>query len=132
MHVINSKVMHLDFQYVSSKESINVNVPLEFINQVKNKAIKAGAMLSVNKNEVEVACLPANLPEKITVDVGSLALDQTIHQSDLVLPTGVELFGNVDDCHDLPIASIHKNKASAVEEEVEASVVSDAPEKKSS
>ena len=71
-------------------------------------------------NEVEVKCLPKDLPENITIDLSNVALDQVVHLSDINLPKGVELTTPVDEDHNLPVVSIHTPKRAAVEEPTEA------------
>ena len=108
-HIIKPKTIHVDLQFVSSKTKIIVDIPLEFINQEGNTAIKAGAVFSVNKSTIQVSCLSSKLPEKITVDIKDLKADQVMHESDLILPKGVELTSDADN----PIAVINKAKVSA-------------------
>ena len=84
--------------------------------------VKAGGVVSHNVTELEIECLPKNLPEYIEVDVAELELGHAIHLSQLTLPEGVEmvLHGELDEAHDQPVVSINEPKKVVEEEPVEA------------
>ena len=90
-HPAKNTPMHADFLRVKAGEALTVNVPLHFENQETSVGVKAGGMLMVNLNEVEVKTLPRNLPESISVDVQNLAIGDVVHLSDLKLPKGVTI-----------------------------------------
>ncbi len=91
-HPFKQQILHLDFQRVDLNAAIRVRVPLHFLNEDKSPAGKtSGVVISHAVNEVEVSCLPRNLPENIEVDLGSLNVGDIIHLSDLKLPEGVEI-----------------------------------------
>ncbi|MFC4822422.1 50S ribosomal protein L25/general stress protein Ctc [Dokdonella ginsengisoli] len=91
-HPFKQLVLHLDFQRVNENEAIRVRVPLHFLNQEGSPAGKtSGVVITHELNEVEVSCLPGNLPEYIEVDLGELKVDDILHLSDLKLPKGVEI-----------------------------------------
>ncbi len=91
-HPYKPVVMHIDFQRVDAAQKITVKVPLHFVNQENSPAVKlSGAIIGHVLNEVEISCLPGNLPSFIEVDLSGLGTAQTIHANDLVLPTGVSL-----------------------------------------
>lgn len=91
-HPFKQLVLHLDFQRVSATEKLHLKVPLHFVNAEISPAVKLGAqMISHVINEIDVACLPKDLPEFIEVDLKDLEADQSIHVSDLKLPAGVEV-----------------------------------------
>lgn len=107
-HPARRQIMHMDFQRVSDKDRIHMHVPLHFINENEAPGVKAGGVVSHLVIEVEVTCLPKDLPEYIEVDMGNLAIGESIHLSDIVLPadvTLVELAHGGD--HDGAVASIH-------------------------
>ncbi len=93
MHPYKPFVQHVDFQRVAAGEKIHVKVPLHFVNEDAPGIKKSGGMVSHVCTEVEVACLPADLPEFIEVDLTPLTIDQAIYMSHLPLPKGVELAG---------------------------------------
>ncbi len=113
-HPAKPIIMHADFLRVSANEKLRMTIPLHFINEETAPGVKVGGgMISHNITEVEVSCLPKNLPEYIEVDLGALEMDQSIHLSDLVMPKGVDLVELMHgDDHDQPVASIHKTRAS--------------------
>ncbi|MCK0511962.1 50S ribosomal protein L25/general stress protein Ctc [Aromatoleum buckelii] len=91
-HPYKQQVLHLDFQRVDAGHKLHLKVPLHFINNDTNPAVKlGGCMISHTMTELDVACLPANLPEFIEVDLQTLEAGQSIHVSQLNLPEGVEV-----------------------------------------
>ncbi len=91
-HPAKPIVMHLDFQRIVEDEEITLDVPLHFIGEAGSKGVKEqGGVVEHLTTEVEVSCLPRNLPEFIEVDVSQLELNQILHLSDLKLPEGVSL-----------------------------------------
>ena len=104
-HPYKQIIMHLDFQRVSENEAIRVSVPLHFVNGDTSPAGKSAEVaLTHELNEVEVTCLPKDLPESIEVDLGEMKVGDTIHLSDLKLPKGVEFATRVDADHDAAVA----------------------------
>lgn len=90
MHPFKPMVLHIDFQRVNAKDKIHVKVPLHFVNADAAPGVKLGhGIVSHVINELEVSCLPGDLPEFIEVDLGKLEVGQSIHLSDLQLPKGV-------------------------------------------
>jgi large subunit ribosomal protein L25 len=90
MHPFKPQVLHIDFQRVAEDQKIHMRVPLHFAGQEDSPAVKeSGGMISHIQSEVDVACLPKDLPEFITVDLSGLHAHQTIRVLDLKLPDGV-------------------------------------------
>ncbi len=90
MHPFRKEVLHVDFQRVDANRKIHMKVPLHFTHGAESPAVKdAGAIISHVMTEVDVSCLPKDLPEFIEVDLSGLALNQSIHVTDLKLPSGV-------------------------------------------
>jgi large subunit ribosomal protein L25 len=97
MHPFKPLVLHIDFQRVSASEKVHMRVPLHFTNADASDAVKLqGAALSHITNELEVSCLPADLPEFIEVDLGKIEVGHSIHAKDVVLPKGVTLVLHVE------------------------------------
>ncbi len=91
-HPFKQLVLHLDFQRVNENEAIRVRVPLHFLNQEVSPAGKtSGIVITHEINEVEISCLPRNLPEYIEIDLSELKIDDIIHLSEIKLPEGVEI-----------------------------------------
>lgn len=90
-HPYKQQVMHLDFQRVDATHKIHVKVPLHFVNADIAPGVKLeGGMVTHVMADIDLECLPANLPEFIQVDLKDLASGHSIHVSDLVLPEGVK------------------------------------------
>jgi len=91
-HPFKQQIMHLDFQRVSENEAIRVAVPLHFLNQDKSPAGKAADVVITHElNEVQISCLPKDLPEFLEIDLSALKAGDTVHLSELKLPAGVEV-----------------------------------------
>ncbi len=91
MHPYRPVVMHVDFQRVSADKPVHVRVPLHFFGQENSPAVKlASAMIGHVLQEVDIACLPKDLPEFIEVDLSGLTAQDTIKVRDLKLPAGVK------------------------------------------
>jgi large subunit ribosomal protein L25 len=92
MHPFKQQVLHIDFQRVAANEKIHVRVPLHYINAEGSPAVKISAnVISHVMNDIEVICLPKDLPEFIEIDLGNLEAQGAVHVSDLKLPEGVEV-----------------------------------------
>lgn len=106
-------IQHVDFNAISLTEKIKVKVPLH----VKGEApgIKEGGILDVVHHEIEVECLPTNIPERIDADVSNLKIGDTIHLRDLTFPAGVAPQFEAEEV----IVAIHAPKAEEVAEPVE-------------
>ena len=90
-HPYKQLVLHIDFQRVSSKQKVHIKVPLHFKGEEESVAVKTDHNL-VNHvmTELEVSCLPADLPEFIEVDLSGLTKNATVHVNDIKLPKGVK------------------------------------------
>ncbi|MGS2721239.1 50S ribosomal protein L25/general stress protein Ctc [Paraglaciecola aestuariivivens] len=118
-HAFKPQVMHLDFLRVDAKKAVHTNVPLHFINEDKADSIKVqGGHAEHHMADVEISCLPADLPEFIEVDLTNVELGQTVHLTDLVLPKGVTLLElNKGESHDLAVVTVKVAKGPKVEDE---------------
>jgi len=118
-HPAKPRILHADFQRINEKEKLHMNVPLHFINEDIAPGVKEdGGLIQHNVTEVEVSCLPKDLPEYIEVDVAELTMGHSLHLSDIKMADGVELVQLAHgESHDLPVVSIHKPRAVAEETE---------------
>lgn len=90
MHAFKPLVLHIDFQRVDPSQKITIRVPLHFINADVSPAVKqGGSSVHHTVNDIEISCLPKDLPEFITVDLSAINSNQIIHLDDLALPEGV-------------------------------------------
>ncbi len=105
-HPAKPFVLHADFQRVQADEKIRMTVPLHFLNAAAAKGVKlGGGVVSHNLTEIEISCLPKDLPEFIGVDLIDLDLGDIIHLSEVSLPPGVELAQAPEP--DVPVVVIH-------------------------
>ena len=115
-HPFKPQVLHVDFQRVSATEKVHLKVPLHFVNADISPAVKlGGGMVSHVVNEIEVTCLPKDLPEFIEVDLRDLQADQSIHVSELKLPAGVEVVHHGEG--DQVVVTVLKTSGGASESE---------------
>lgn len=121
-HPYKLLLTHADFQRVDKDHEIFVQVPVHLLNEDTAPAIKTfGGVAFRLMTEVEVACLPQNLPEFIEVDLADVEMDQVVHLSDLKLPEGVRIPAlQQGEDHNLPVASIHKPKGAKADDAEEA------------
>ncbi len=104
-HPAKPFILHADFQRVSMDEQIRMNVPLHFMNESTAPGVKAGGIASHNLTEIEITCLPKDLPEFVSVDAGDMEIGDIVHLSEVVLPEGVELAHTPDP--DVPVLIVH-------------------------
>ena len=98
MHPFKPQVQHIDFQRVSKDKKIHMKVPLHFVNAESSPGVKEqGGVVNHVLNELDIACFPDDLPEFIEVDLGALAVGNSIHARELALPKGVEAVLHKDD-----------------------------------
>lgn len=114
-HPAKPFIFHVDFQRVSADEKIRMMVPLHFANDEDAVGAKAGGVVSRNLTEVEVSCLPKDLPQFIDIDVINMDIGDIVHLSEVLLPAGVELAHAPDP--DVPVVIVHGAQTHDEEEE---------------
>jgi large subunit ribosomal protein L25 len=131
-HPFKQQIMHLDFQRVDENQPIRFNVPLHFLNQEKSPAGKtAGVIVTHELNEIEVLCLPRDLPEFIEIDLSTLELGDIVHMSELKLPEGISLPAlKLGKSHDLAVVIAKHARAEEVDEAAVAAPVAEVPSTK--
>ena len=113
-------ILHLDLLRVSADEKIKMHVPLHFLNETKAVGVKEGGKISHTIVDLEISCLPKDLPEYIEVDVAEMNIGEALHLSDITLPEGVEIPSlALGEDHDLPVVAIHAVRGGKEEEEGE-------------
>lgn len=118
-HPSRPVITHMDFQRVSAAEKIRVHVPLHFLGETTCPGVKKGGIVSHSLMDVEVSCLPGNLPEFLEVDLSGLDLGQVLHLSDVKLPPDVEIIALTHGSeHDLQVAAIQVPRSGEISEEV--------------
>ena len=128
-HPAKDYVMHADFLRVSDKVAIKVNVPIHFINEEACHGVKMeGGMIQHQVTDIEVSCLPANIPEYIEVDMLDVHTGQIVHLSDIALPEGVTSVAlALGEDHDLAVASVIAPKGGKDEDEEDVAAAEEAP-----
>jgi len=97
MHPFKPLVLHIDFQRIDAKQKVHIKVPLHFKGDDICPAVKiGGGVINHISNELEIICLPSDLPEFIEIDLSKMELDQAIHAKDIALPKGVSLSLHVE------------------------------------
>jgi large subunit ribosomal protein L25 len=124
-HPARPIIMHIDLQRIVEDEVIRMNVPIHFIGGEDAVGVKdGGGSVSHLRTDVEVVCLPKDLPEYFEVDISELELDAMMYLSDLIVPEGVEIPELAQEVEQVqPIVSIHVVKEVVIEEEVEEEAV---------
>ena len=116
-HPYKQIIMHLDFQRVEAGKMLRTSVPLHFVNEAVSPAVKlSGAIIGHIVNELDITCLPKDLPEFIEVDLKDLNAGHSIHVSGLKLPAGVESVALAKG-DDITVATIVMTRAMTAEEE---------------
>jgi large subunit ribosomal protein L25 len=112
------RIHHMDFLRIRADQKLHMHIPLHFVGDEEAPGLNEGGVVYHAMTDVEVSCLPANLPEFLEVDTSKLGMDETLHLSDIKLPEGVELtaFSHGTEGHDLPVVSIHKPRI--IEEDI--------------
>lgn len=130
-HPFKQLMMHMDFLRVNEKEVLRASVPLHFLNQETSVAAKtSGVVISHNLTEVEVSCLPKDLPEFIDIDLADLKPGDIIHLSTVKMPANVELVLQIlDESNDVAVvtANLMQEEVDEVPAEVAAPVAAAAP-----
>jgi len=109
-HPFKNAIVHIDFQRVEDNQKIRMSIPLHFTGAAVSPGVKTqGGIVSHMRTEVEVSCLPKDLPEFIEVDLSGLSLNESIHLSQLKLAEGVELLALAKE--DVAVAAIHSPRA---------------------
>lgn len=109
-HPAKPRILHADFMRIDKTQKLQTKVPLHFINEDTSIGVKQqGGLISHNMTELEIQCLPGDLPEFIEVDLANLEMGHSFHISDITLPKGVESVAlSHGEDHDLPVATVIK------------------------
>jgi large subunit ribosomal protein L25 len=129
-HPFKPRITHVDFQRVRADEKLHMHIPLHFKGGDEAPGVKdAGGVISHIMSDVEVSCLPDNLPEFLEVDLSAMELNQILHLSDIKLPKGVEIVALTHD-DNKPVVSVHIPRVEEepeIEEPTEAPMASEVP-----
>ncbi len=121
MHAFKQLIMHIDLQRISAKDKIHMNVPIHFTGGEDAPGVKLeNGIISHLMTELEIVCLPADLPEYFSVDVSELHLGDSIHLSEITLPEGVESTIAMHGGDDLAVVTVMAVRAVVEDEPAEA------------
>ena len=116
-HPATERILHLDLLRVSETQRITMLVPIHFEHEEESPGRRAGGSISHHTTEVEIACLPKDLPEFLAIDALHMNIGDSIHLSQIPLPEGVEIPALAHGSeHDQPAISIQISRVTEVEE----------------
>ncbi len=119
-HPFKPTLVHIDLLRVSADEPIRVHVPLHLVNEEICKGVKTGGgMINRQLTEVEIECLPADLPESIDIDVANLEVGVSVHLSEIVLPAGVTVVALAHEGHDSAVVGVLLPRGEKVTDDAE-------------
>lgn len=123
-HPADEKVMHVDFMRIRADQVIEVHVPLRFANEDRCVGVRlGGGTITHNLNEVEVSCLPKDLPEFLEVDMENVELNEVVRLTDIPLPEGVSVVALMHGAErDATVASVQPPRGVGEEDELEEGV----------
>ena len=121
-HPFKRSVLHIDLQRIDEDQKLTMRVPLHFINEEMCIGVKQdGGVISHLMAEVEIVCLPKDLPEFLDIDMSEVGINETLQLKDIKLPEGIEIYSLLHGGDDAqPIVSVHIPKVSAADEAAEA------------
>ncbi|MDN3399027.1 50S ribosomal protein L25/general stress protein Ctc [Psychrobacter sp. APC 3426] len=120
--------MHADFQRIVKGQKINMNVPLHFAGREEAPGTKAGGILSTLVSDIEIVCLPSQLPEYLEIDVSGMEIGDLFRLSDIKLPEGVIIFDlDMEDAHDRTVVNMQPPTVEEVDEDAEEVDAADVP-----
>ncbi len=116
-HPYKQQVLHVDFQRVDASQALNTKVPLHFVNAEVSPAVKlSSAIISHVLTELDITCLPANLPQFIEVDLSKVLAGASVHLADITLPKGVTFVAHGGDANPVLASAIVKAGAAAADD----------------
>jgi len=129
-HPAKSRIMHADFMRIDDNVAIKVHVPIHFLNEDTCHGVKMqGGVIQHQTTDIEVLCLPANIPSYIEVDMAKVETGEIVHLSDITLPAGVTSVAlSLGEDHDLAIASVLAPRGGDEDEELEAAAAAEGEE----
>jgi large subunit ribosomal protein L25 len=111
MHPAKQQVLHVDLQRVLADQAIRIHLPIHFLNETTCPGVKTqGGLVSHLRTDVEISCLPKDLPEALEVDMAGMSLNDTVYLKDIKLPPGVTI-PELSTGRDIPVVAIHAPRA---------------------
>jgi large subunit ribosomal protein L25 len=129
MHPFRQQVQHIDFQRVDANKKMHIKVPLHFLNESTAPGVKeGGGKVSHVMTDLDITCLPKDLPAFIEVDLGKLELGHSVHVADLKLPDGVEVAAHGTHTAEAVVATVQVPRGALEAEAEEAAAAAAAAE----
>lgn len=123
-------IQHMDFMRIRADQLINMHIPIRYTGEQEAPGFKAGGVISKSLVEIEVRCLPKDLPEFIEISLADMQLDEVVHLSNVTLPKEVEIVALTHGPeHDHPVVSIHKPRVVVEDEATPAVAEAEAKDK---
>ena len=118
-HPAKNRIIHADFLRIDEKVQIKMNIPIHFINEEQCYGVKMeGGLVQHQATDIEVQCLPGDIPEYISVDMENIKIGEIVHLSDITLPEGVVSVAlALGEDYDLAVASVIAPKGAAIDDE---------------
>ena len=118
-HPAKNRIIHADFLRIDDKVQIKMNIPIHFINEEKCHGVKMeGGLVQHQATDIEVQCLPGDIPEYVSVDMENVKIGEIVHLSDIILPEGVTSVAlALGEDYDLAVASVIAPKGAAIDED---------------
>jgi large subunit ribosomal protein L25 len=111
LHPAKNQVLHVDLQRVLADQLIRIHLPIHFLNETTCPGVKTqGGLVSHLRTDVEISCLPKDLPEALEVDMAGMSLNDTVYLKDIKLPAGVTI-PELATGREIPVVSIHAPRA---------------------
>lgn len=125
---------HADFLRVDAKQVLTLTIPIVLLNEEECEGVRLeNGLLTRNLNDVEISCLPQDIPEALELDVANLKVGESLHLSNIVLPEGVEIpVLQHGEEYDQPVVSVIEQRAEEPEEDTDAVVEEETAEEESS
>ena len=129
-HPFKRTLLHIDLQRVDKEQALTMRIPLHFINEEKCIGVKQdGGVISHLMTEIEIVCLPKDLPEYLDVDMLEVGINEALHLTDIKLPKGVQIYSILHGGDEAQsVVSVHIPKVSAADEAAEAAEAAEADE----
>jgi len=127
LHPAKHQVLHVDLQRVLADQAIRIHLPIHFLNESTCPGVKTqGGLVSHLRTDVEISCLPKDLPEALEVDMAGMSLNDTVYLKDIKLPSGVTI-PELSTGREIPVVSIHAPRAEEPEAVAEAAATAAVP-----
>jgi large subunit ribosomal protein L25 len=127
LHPAKNQVLHVDLQRVLADQLIRIHLPIHFLNEASCPGVKTqGGLVSHLRTDVEISCLPKDLPEALEVDMAGMSLNDTVYLKDIKLPAGVTI-PELATGREIPVVSIHAPRAEEPEAAAEGAAAAAVP-----